>query len=134
MIGFYCDGQTATLGHPITSSVCPAADSTNFGSALVNIPAPGTENDDKNPSRVKPRHLFDPAIGSDNLFHTDRVKWTGRFTVLNLTNKVAMYNFLSSCWGPISLHQEPTGEKSASRFELCDAERREQINHRHPDP
>jgi len=98
MIGFYCNGQTATLSHPITNSACPA-NSTNFGSALVNIPAPGTENDDKNPSRVKPRNLFDPAIGSDDLFHTDRVKWTARFTVLNLTNKVAMYNFLSTCSG-----------------------------------
>ena len=98
MIGFYCNGETATLSHPITSSACPA-NSTNFGSALVNIPAPGTENDDKNPSRVKPRNLFDPAIGSDDLFHTDRVKWTARFTVLNLTNKVAMFNFLSTCSG-----------------------------------
>jgi len=98
MIGFYCNNQVATLANPITASTCPAS-STNYGSKLVNIPAPGTENDDKNPARVKPRHLFDLAIGSDNLFHTDKVKWTGRFSVLNLTNKVAMYNFLSTCSG-----------------------------------
>ncbi len=98
MIGFYCNNQVATLASPITSSTCPES-STNYGSKLVNIPAPGTENDDKNPARVKPRHLFDLAIGSDNLFHSDKVKWTGRFTVLNLTNKVAMYNFLSTCAG-----------------------------------
>jgi hypothetical protein len=45
------------------------------------------------------RHLFDLGIGSNDLFRTDSVKWTGRFTVLNLTNKVAMYNFLSTCAG-----------------------------------
>ena len=98
MIGFYCNNQVATLVSPITSSTCPES-STNYGSKLVNIPAPGTENDDKNPARVKPRNLFDAAIGSDNLFHTDKVKWTGRFTILNVTNKVAMYNFLSTCAG-----------------------------------
>jgi len=98
MIGFYCNNQVATLVSPITSSTCPES-STNYGSKLVNIPAPGTENDDSNPARVKPRHLFDAAIGSDNLFHTDKVKWTGRFTILNVTNKVAMYNFLSTCAG-----------------------------------
>jgi hypothetical protein len=98
MIGFYCNNQIATIANPITSSTCPVS-STNYGSKLVNIPAPGTENDDKNPARVKPRNLFDAAIGSDNLFHTDKVKWTGRFTILNVTNKVAMYNFLSTCAG-----------------------------------
>lgn len=98
MIGFYCNGQTATLSNPITTSSCPAG-STEYGAKLVNIPAPGTENDDRNPARVKPRHLLNAGIGSDNLFHTDRVKWTVRFTVLNLTDKVAMYNFLSTCAG-----------------------------------
>lgn len=93
MIGFYCGGQVATITNPITSCT------SNYGSKLVNIPRPGTENDDKNPARVKPRHILNAAIGSDNLFHTDRLKWTGRFTVLNLTNKVAMYNFLSTCAG-----------------------------------
>jgi outer membrane receptor protein involved in Fe transport len=98
MIGFYCNNQVATLANPITSSTCPES-STNYGSKLVNIPAPGTADPDKNPARVKPRNLLDVAIGSDNLFHTDRLKWTGRFTVLNLTNTVAMYNFLSTCAG-----------------------------------
>jgi hypothetical protein len=98
MIGFYCNNQVATITNPITSSTCPSI-STNYGSKQVNIPAPGTENDDKNPARVKPRHILNAGTGSDNLLHTDRLKWTGRFTVLNLTNKVAMYNFLSTCAG-----------------------------------
>jgi outer membrane receptor protein involved in Fe transport len=93
MIGFYCGSRVATIANPITSC------NSNYGAKLVNIPAAGTENDDKNPPRVRPRHLLDLGIGSDDLFHTEKVKWTGRFTVLNLTDKVAMYNFLSTCSG-----------------------------------
>jgi hypothetical protein len=43
--------------------------------------------------------LFDVAVGDDNLFHGDRYKWSLRFTVINLTNKVALYNFLSTFSG-----------------------------------
>jgi hypothetical protein len=30
------------------------------------------------------------------LFHGDRYKWSLRFTVINLTNQEALYNFLST--------------------------------------
>ncbi len=93
-IGFYCGGQVATPWQPITSCTSP-----NWGAKLVNIPAPGTANDDLNPARVKARHLFDVGAGSDNLFRTERVRWTLRVTALNITNVVAMYNFLSTCAG-----------------------------------
>jgi hypothetical protein len=43
--------------------------------------------------------LFDAAIGDDNLFHNDKYRWSARFTVINLTNKVALYNFLSTFSG-----------------------------------
>jgi hypothetical protein len=49
--------------------------------------------------RIAPRHLFDVAIGNDDLFHGDRYKWSLRFTVINLTNKDALYNFLSTFSG-----------------------------------
>ncbi|HEY1472031.1 MAG TPA: TonB-dependent receptor [Candidatus Acidoferrum sp.] len=58
MIGFYCGGQVATIANPIVSC------SSNYGAKLVNIPAAGTENDDKNPARVKPRNLLDRASAS----------------------------------------------------------------------
>ena len=35
----------------------------------------------------------------DNLFHGDRYRWSARFTVINVTNKVALYNFLSTFSG-----------------------------------
>ena len=31
---------------------------------------------------------------TDNLFHSEAMRWTLRLTVTNLTNKVALYNFL----------------------------------------
>ena len=93
--GFTCNGVGATPFHSLPSP-CPAS---QFGSTLIKVPAPGTENDDHNPQRIQPRHLFDIAVGDDNLFHGDRYKWSLRFTVVNLANKVALYNFLSTFSG-----------------------------------
>ena len=92
--GLFCGSQRATLSMPLTSCA-PSL----FGSTLVKIPAPGTENDDHNPPRIAPRNLFDLALGHDNLFHGDRFKWSGQLTVINLTNNVALYNFLSTFSG-----------------------------------
>ncbi len=94
-IGLFCGSTFATLASPLTS--CPAG--TPHGATRVSIPADGTENDDKNPPRIAPRNLFDLAVGHDNLFHGDRYKWSLRFTVINLTNKEALYNFLSTFSG-----------------------------------
>ncbi len=77
--------------------LCPASRST--GPLWCKIPAPGTENDDHNPPRIAPRNLFDLALGHDNLFHGDKYKWSAQFTVINLTNKYALYNFLSTFSG-----------------------------------
>ena len=93
-IGFHCGSSYAAVGFPITS--CAAG---NAAANLVRIPAPGTENDDTNPPRVAPRNLFDVAIGDDNLFHTDRVKYRVQLTAVNITNVVALYNFLSTFSG-----------------------------------
>ena len=93
--GFTCNGVAATPTVPLPS-VCPAS---QFGSNLVKVPAPGTENDDHNPQRIQPRSLFDLALGHDNLFNGDRYKWSLRFTVINLTNKEALYNFYSTFSG-----------------------------------
>jgi hypothetical protein len=92
--GLFCGTQRPTLTTPLTSCA-PSA----FGSSLVNIPAPGTENDDHNPPRIAPRHLFDLAIGDDNLFHGDKRKWSLQLTAINIMNKVALYNFLSTFSG-----------------------------------
>jgi hypothetical protein len=93
--GFTCNGVGATPFQALPST-CPAS---QFGSTLIRVPAPGTENDDHNPQRIQPRSLFDLAVGEDNLFHGDRYKWSLRFTVVNLANKEALYNFLSTFSG-----------------------------------
>ncbi len=93
-IGFYCGSQVATLTAPITS-----CSSSNWGATRVVIPAPGTENDDHNPPRIAPRNLFDTGAGIDNVLHHERYKLGFRFDVLNLTNTVSLYNFLSTFSG-----------------------------------
>jgi len=70
-IGLFCGNLQATLLNPLTPSACAGA--TTFGATRVKIPAPGTENDDKNPPRITPRNLFDIAVGDDNLFHGDAI-------------------------------------------------------------
>jgi hypothetical protein len=95
--GLTCDGKLAApspLGPAL--GVCDAA---GLGSIFLKVPAPGKENDDHNPQRVAPRSLFDASVGEDNLFHGDRYRWSLRFTVINLTNKTTLYNFLSTFSG-----------------------------------
>ena len=95
--GLYCGGVSATPTTPISpTGLCAAS---QYGSHLLQIPAAGTENDDHNPPRIAPRSLFDVAIGHDNIFGGDRYKWSARLTVVNLTNKEALYNFLSTFSG-----------------------------------
>lgn len=93
--GLMCNGvrATPTLALP---SACPAS---QFGSSLLQVPAPGTENDDHNPPRIAPRNLFDVALGHDNVFRGDKYKISAQVTVINLTNKYALYNFLSTFSG-----------------------------------
>ena len=93
--GLMCNGVGATPTTPLPT-FCPASQLT---SNLVKIPAPNTENDDHNPQRIQPRHLFDLAVGHDNLLNGDRYKVSLRFTVINLTNKDVLYNFLSTFSG-----------------------------------
>jgi hypothetical protein len=61
------------------------------------ITAPGKANADTNPACARPRNVSDASIGSDNLFHTEHVRWTLRLGALNITTDLAMYNFLFTC-------------------------------------
>jgi hypothetical protein len=82
------------LTNPITT-----CNSSTRGALRIKIPAEGTADDDHNPSRVTPRHLFDLSFGTDNLMRTEHTRLTLRFTVINLTNKETFYNFLSTFSG-----------------------------------
>jgi hypothetical protein len=95
--GLTCDGKLAAPS-PFGTAL-PTCDAAGLGSIYVKVPAPGKENDDHNPQRIAPRNLFDLSLGDDNLLRGDRFKWSLRLTAINLTNKVALYNFFSTFSG-----------------------------------
>jgi hypothetical protein len=91
----FCGSQHATPAQALPNP-CPLS---QFGSTLLQIPAPNTESDDHNPPRIAPRNLFDVALGHDNIFRGDKYKVSLRLTAINVTNKYALYNFLSTFSG-----------------------------------
>jgi hypothetical protein len=92
--GLFCGSVFPTPTVPLVT--CAPS---QYGSTLISLPAPGTESDDHNPPRIKPRNLFDMSVGEDNLFRGDRYRWSLRATVINLTDQRALYNFLSTFSG-----------------------------------
>ena len=93
-IGFSCDGRFATFSTPITA--CSGVGK----STLITLPQTGQENNDHNPDRVNPRNIFNVGVGTDNLLHAEGSKrWVASVEVTNLTDKVALYNFLSTFSG-----------------------------------
>jgi hypothetical protein len=96
-MGFFCGSNVATLTNQITSCNLPFP---QYGATRVRMPSPGTADDDHNPARVAARNLFDLAVGADNLLRSiENKRVTLQFSALNLTNKDALYNFLSTFGG-----------------------------------
>ena len=95
-IGFFCGSNVATRDTALTEADCTTS---NYGAKRLNIPAEGTEDDVTNPPRIAPRHLFDIGMGVDNLLNSQKTKLKLRFSVINLTNREALYNFLSTFSG-----------------------------------
>ena len=95
-IGFFCGSQFASGDVALTAAKCSGS---NFGATRLVIPAEGTADDVQNPPRIAPRHLFDIGIGADNLLGSQGIKLKLRFSVINVTNKEALYNFLSTFSG-----------------------------------
>lgn len=93
-IGLYCGNLFATVDQPLRSCTSP-----RYGAALIHIVAPGTYNPDTNPSRIMPRNPFDFAVGAGSLWKKDNYSLSAKLSVVNATNKIALYNFLSSFSG-----------------------------------
>ncbi|MFZ0690194.1 MAG: TonB-dependent receptor [Acidobacteriaceae bacterium] len=93
--GLECNGVRATPGNPLPAA-CLAS---QYKSSQINIPAPGMGDNDHDPPRVDPRSLIDMSLGEDDLFHGDRYKWGAQVTAINVTDKYALYNFLSTFSG-----------------------------------
>jgi hypothetical protein len=105
-IGLACNGVLATFDNPITDCVSSNGSQGTVTSKLLKLPQggygnfPSQENDDHNPARVMPRHVINLGIGTDNLFHSEKARrYTASLTIDNLTNVVAVYNFLSTFSG-----------------------------------
>ena len=102
--GLFCGSVHATapsaahpIGTPISpTGVCPAS---QYGSSLLQIPAPGTENDDQQSSAHRAAQPVRCRLGHDNIFHGDKYRVSLRLTAINMTNKYALYNFLSTFSG-----------------------------------
>jgi len=93
-MGLYCGDVFAAVGQPLRSCSSP-----HYGATLIHIVPPGTYNSDTSPSRIVPRNLFDMTLGSDSIWKKEHYSLGAKITVVNLTNKVALYNFLSSFSG-----------------------------------
>ena len=84
--------QQSTIGLACSNGVCT--------STLLNIPTVAQANPDHNPARVKPRNVFNLALGTDNLLHNEKShRIVASVTVANLADKTAVYNFLSTFSG-----------------------------------
>ena len=92
--GIVCNSVRATPTSGFNSCL-----PSQYSSSLISIPAPGTENDDHNPPRIAPRSLFDASVGQDNIFHKEHYKVSLNLTAVNITDKYALYNFLSTFSG-----------------------------------
>jgi hypothetical protein len=93
-LGLHCAAAFATVAQPIRS--CPPA---SLGTTRIRIPAAGTENDDKNPSRIVPRNVFDLSFGQDALLRHEHQEVGFHVDLVNLTDNDGLYNFLSTFSG-----------------------------------
>ena len=105
-IGLACNGTLATVAAPLSDCLSANGGPGLVTSKLLTLPQggydgfPSQENDDHNPDRVKPRNIFNIGLGSDNLLHSEgHLRYTASLEVENLTNTVALYNFLSTFSG-----------------------------------
>lgn len=92
-MGLHCGNVFATVSTPIRS--CDGA----IRATRIRIPAPGTYDADRNPSRVAVRNTVDLSMGKDNLISHEKQSLGIRFDVVNLNNASALYNYLSTFSG-----------------------------------
>ncbi|MGP8253974.1 MAG: carboxypeptidase regulatory-like domain-containing protein [Terracidiphilus sp.] len=101
--GLACNGVKATpttlIGTPIPNTPYYECQANQLTSSLLSVPAPSAGDNDHNPPRVAQRSLFDVTVGKNNIFRADKFKTDLDFTAINVTNKYALYNFLSTFSG-----------------------------------
>jgi hypothetical protein len=96
-MGLYCGPAIAAVARPVRACASP-----NFGATRVHIVSNGSYDPDRNPSRIVPRNRFDVAAGLNDIWHSEPYHLDAKLTAINLTDKVALYNFLSGFSGSTS--------------------------------
>ncbi len=98
--GLSCtDGGTTDKASP--SSQLQQCTVAGLKTKLLSIPGANLEDADKDPNRVAPRSDFDVMLGDDNLFAFghDTYRISANVTAINVADKHALYNFLSTFSG-----------------------------------
>ena len=90
-----CNGVAATPGNPLPAMCRLHSIPPNWSI----FPRSGKGDNDHDPPRIQHRDLFDATVGKDNIFRTNRYKMNLDLTAINITNKDALYNFLSTFSG-----------------------------------
>ena len=103
--GLACNGDRATPSH-LTGTPVAVAGATYYEcqanqltSSLLRCPRPARATTTTTRHACRPRNLFDVTIGKNNIFHADHYKLDLDLTAINVTNKYALYNFLSTFSG-----------------------------------
>ena len=84
---------------PSRTAASPSAWRRNTPQICFRFPVANKDDDDHNPQRIAPRNLFDVSLGKNNIFHREHYKTDLDLTAINVTNKYALYNFLSTFSG-----------------------------------
>ncbi len=99
--GLVCtDGGVADKATP--SNQLQACTVAGLKTKLLSIPGLNKEDADKDPNRIAPRNVFDMALGDDDVVHFGEqahYRIGARVTAINVANKYALYNFLSTFSG-----------------------------------
>ena len=99
-MGLSCNGVAATLTNPFTPPGGANPCNGTVTATRVNPLIPdAVYNPDTNPSRIASRNLFNLGAGLDNVLATSHTKLRLRFSVINLLNTEALYNFNSTFSG-----------------------------------
>ena len=93
-LGLLCGTTAATVAAPVRT--CPRE---SLRTLRVRIPAAGTEDDDRNPSRIVPRHVFNVSIGKDAVVRHERQEVGFHIDAVNVSDNDGLYTFLSTFSG-----------------------------------
>ena len=100
--GLYCTDPGLAVSRATPTQQIAQCTVAGLHTNLLSIPGLNQEDADKNPNRIASRNLFDMSLGDSNIVHFgegERYRLGASVTAINVTNKYALYNFLSTFSG-----------------------------------